>query len=75
MNLDFAPLDEAFDLDDYEWMNRNAPNHMAAIERMLAQGATIEQIKERAQRRVHINREPFVKRCEGAARYVMSRRG
>lgn len=74
MSLDFAPLAEAFDWDDWDWMNNNAPVHMTAIERMISTGATVEQIKEYAQRRVGVDRERFAKRCEGAARYLISRR-
>lgn len=74
MKVDFAPLAEAFDTDDYDWLNTNAPAYLQAIERLLGSGASVEQIKEYAQRRAGPDRQRFVARCEGAARYVMSRR-
>jgi hypothetical protein len=73
MKPDFTPLAEAFDRDDWDWMNNNAPVHMAAIERMITSGATVEQIKEYAQQRAGPERQRFVARCEGAARYVIGR--
>lgn len=72
--VDFAPLYEMRDEEDYEWLNSNAPRWLKAIKGWLAQGATVEQIIEEIQSTMHASREPFVKRCEGAARYVMTRR-
>lgn len=68
--IDFAPLDEAFDADDYEWMTQHAPAHLAVIERLVKAGATPYQIKDRCSRRVGPERQQFVSRCEGAARYL-----
>lgn len=68
--IDFAPLDEAFDKSDYDWLNANAPDHLTVIERLVREGATPEQIKSRVSRRIGPDRQQFVSRCEGAARHL-----
>jgi hypothetical protein len=73
MKPDFTPLAEAFDSDDYDWLNTNAPAYLQAIEKLLTGGATVEQIKSYAQQRAGPDRQRFVARCEGAARYVIGR--
>jgi hypothetical protein len=68
--IDFTPLDDAFDASDYEWMTQYAPTHLAVIERLVKEGATPQQIKDRCSRRIGAERQQFVSRCEGAARYL-----
>jgi len=70
VKLDFSALAEAFDSDDYEWMNLHASDHLKAIEKLVTDGATPQQIRQYAQRRVGPERQQFVSRCEGAARYL-----
>jgi len=68
--IDFTPLHDVCDEEDYEWMGLHAPGHLKVIERLVREGATADQIKHQMGRRVGPEREPFVKRCEGAARYL-----
>lgn len=74
MKLDFTQFDEAFDFDDYEWMNLHAPAHLAAIEKLVQAGATPQQVRQNAQRRIGPERQQFVSRCEGSARYLRAHR-
>ncbi len=67
---DFSQWDEVFDKSDHEWMTFNAADHLAVIERMIRDGATVEQVSNHAAKRVGSERAQFVKRCEGAARYL-----
>ena len=68
--IDFTPLDEAFDADDYQYVLQNAPTHLAVIKQLVKEGATPQQIKDRCSLRIGPERQQFVKRCEGAARYL-----
>jgi hypothetical protein len=72
MKPNFTQLDQAFDADDFEWLNLHAPAHLAAIERLITTGATPLQIRQYAQRRIGPERQQFVSRCEGAARYLQA---
>lgn len=74
MKLDFTQFDEAFDADDHEWLNLYATAHLAAIEKLVQAGATPQQVRQYAQRRIGAERQQFVNRCEGAARYLRSHR-
>lgn len=75
MKADFTPLYEVRAEEDYEWLNANAPKYLKMIKAWLTQGATVEEITEEIQSTMHAGREAFVLRCEGAARYVMARKG
>ncbi len=74
MKLDFTQFDQALDADDHEWMLLHAPTHLTAIEKLVQAGATPQDIRQYAQRRIGPERQQFVYRCEGAVRYLRAQR-
>lgn len=72
MKQDFSQLDQTFDADDYEYLNLHASAVLAAIEKLVRDGAMPEQIKAHCAQRMGVERNAFVIRCEGAARHLRS---
>lgn len=66
----FQPLEQAIDLDAYEYLSQHAPGYLTAIGDAVRKGATPEAIRWFVQARVGPDRQPFALRCEQAARYI-----
>lgn len=68
------PILSVLERDAFEYLSRQAPDYIDAIEQELEQGFSPEEIKQEYLREAGYGRELLAKRIEQAARYLKKKR-
>jgi hypothetical protein len=71
-NSEYPELALELDKESWEWLLDNHPQIADALELQVTRGATPDALRAFVQRRCGVNRVEFARRCEAAARHLIT---
>lgn len=71
MSIEFGELAHELDREAYEWLAKNHPLIADAVQRLVEQRATPDQVRSFVLRHRGATRGDFARTCESAARFLL----